>query len=175
MKFIELPIQGAYLIQPDKISDERGFFARTFDRERFAELGLSTDFPQHSVALNSQKWTLRGLHYQCEPYAETKLVRCVHGKIYDVILDIRQESASFMQWHAVTLDGVGLSTLYIPAGCAHGYLTLEKQSLVEYMMDVPYVPQAACGIRYDDERFGIDWPETPKVISDRDNDYPNFG
>jgi dTDP-4-dehydrorhamnose 3,5-epimerase len=114
------------------------------------------------------------MHYQHAPYAETKLVRCVHGKIFDVILDIRPQSPSFLQWHAVTLDNAALETLYIPAGCAHGYLTLDQDTLVEYMMDVPYVPEAARGIRFDDMQFAILWPEPPQIMSDRDRGYADF-
>ena len=174
MQFIETPIAGAYLITPELVSDNRGFFVRTFDSEIFRKQGLVADFPQHSIAFNLKNRTLRGLHYQHAPYAETKLVRCVNGEIYDVLLDIRPESPSFMNWHAVTLSAASLNTLYIPAGCAHGYLTLKNESLVEYLMDKPYVPASARGVRYDDPLFSIDWPDSPVVISERDKNYPNF-
>ena len=114
------------------------------------------------------------MHYQQAPYSETKLVRCVRGKIYDVLLDIRPESSTFMHSYAVVLDEVNLHTMYIPAGCAHGYLTMEENSLVEYWMDAPYVPQAACGIRYDDPMFNVAWPSVPQLISDRDAAYLDF-
>ena len=174
MKLSQLPIDGAYLIVPEPISDERGFFARTFERELFAELGLVTDFYQHSVAFNQNCFTLRGLHFQHAPYSETKLVRCVHGEIHDVIVDLRPDSISYLKWYAVTLDSLALNTLYIPAGCAHGYLTMEENSLVEYLMDAPYMPDAACGIRYDDSFFDVYWPANPSVISKRDSNYADF-
>lgn len=161
-------------MQPEPVADERGFFARMFSRDEFEAQGLVSTFHQHSMAFNPASATLRGMHYQQSPHGETKLVRCVRGKIFDVLIDIRPESPTFMQWHAVILDNLNLDTVYIPAGCAHGYLSLETNCLVEYMMDAPYIPQAARGIRFDDKAFGIAWPALPSLISERDSTYADF-
>lgn len=174
MRFVATSIEGAFLVEPEPIEDDRGFFARTYCREQFMAHGLDNDFLQHSVAFNLRKGTLRGMHFQRNPYGETKLVRCIRGEIYDVILDIRPASPTFLSWYAVILNEKALRAIYIPEGCAHGYMTLEDNSLVEYLIDKPHSSQAAGGIRFDDPLFGICWPEEPAVISEKDRAYPLF-
>lgn len=171
MKIKKLEIEGACLIQPEPIRDERGFFGRIFDVERFREHGLATSFPQWSISFNRAKGTLRGMHYQVEPHPETKLVRCTAGRIHDVIVDLRRDSATYGRWVATELSAENRRTLYVPAGCAHGFLTLEDDSEVGYFISTGYFAELQRGVRWDDPAFGIDWPIQPTVISDRDQQF----
>jgi len=148
MKFTELPLAGAYLIEVELHNDERGSFARTFCTKEFAEQGLVTDFIQMSTSFNKQKGQIRGMHYQEEPYSETKIVRCTRGTIYDVMIDLRKDSPTYNQWHGVELSANNGKMFYIPKGFAHGYKTLEDNTEIFYMMDQVYVKGAAREIDY---------------------------
>jgi dTDP-4-dehydrorhamnose 3,5-epimerase len=172
MQFHEVGIAGAYLIEPERVVDERGFFARTWCRQEFAERGLDTSVFQSGVAYNRRRGTLRGLHFQVAPYEETKLVRCTRGAIYDVLLDLRSDSATFGRWHAVELTAENRHELHIPRGVAHGYLTLCDDCEIFYQISAAYQPSAAGGVRWDDPAFGIEWPDDPQIISERDASFP---
>jgi dTDP-4-dehydrorhamnose 3,5-epimerase len=174
MIFGETKISGAFLIQPQRIEDERGFFARTFCVRELAEHGLDPRVVQRSLSSNSRRGTLRGLHFQTPPHEENKLVSCSQGAIYDVIVDLRPSSSSYRQWLAVTLTAQNLDSLFIPAGCAHGFMTLEDETVVRYDISELYAPDAARGIRFDDPAFGIEWPGAPAVVSPRDLAFPRF-
>jgi dTDP-4-dehydrorhamnose 3,5-epimerase len=176
MRFLETPLPGVIVIEPDRLSDERGWFARTFDRDEFRALGMNHEVIQTNASFNALAGTLRGMHYQAEPYGETKVVRCARGAIYDVAVDIRAGSPTNGRWHGVELsesNGIGF---YIPAGFGHGFQTLVDGSEVHYLMGSEYVPDAARGVRWDDPAFGIQWPAAPpagRVISERDACYPD--
>jgi dTDP-4-dehydrorhamnose 3,5-epimerase len=174
MKFTQTEIAGAFTIDIEKHEDERGFFARSWCVEECASHGLATDVNQMSVSMNHVKGTLRGMHYQTAPFQETKIVRCTHGRIYDVALDLRPDSRTFLRWTGVELSAENHRMLYIPEGCAHGFLTREDASEIFYQISVRYAPDHARGVRWDDPAFGIRWPEEPRVISDRDRQYPDF-
>jgi dTDP-4-dehydrorhamnose 3,5-epimerase len=175
MRFRELELPGAYLVELDRIEDERGFFARTFCREEFAEHGLETELVQANTAFNRKAGTLRGLHFQAEPHEETKLVRCTRGAVYDVIVDLRPGSATYTRWVGVELTAENDTQLYVPRGFAHGYQTLVDDTETSYLMGAAYEASAARGVRWDDPAFGIDWPETAEqTISERDRTWPDF-
>jgi dTDP-4-dehydrorhamnose 3,5-epimerase len=167
-------IEGARLVELEPIEDERGFFARSFCREEFAAQGLDPCVAQCNVSFNRRRGTLRGMHFQRPPHAEAKLVRCTRGAIYDVIVDLRKESSSFLKWIAVELTAENRRALYIPQGVAHGFQTLEESSEVLYQMSELYSPDAAAGVRWDDPAFGIDWPIARPIVSARDGAYPDF-
>jgi dTDP-4-dehydrorhamnose 3,5-epimerase len=171
MKFTALSVQGCYLIEIEALSDERGYFARTFCRDEFSAQGLNADLQQCSVSFNLRGGTLRGMHYQKPPHEEDKLVRCTAGSIFDVILDLRQQSQTYLRWAGVELSASNHKSVYIPAGCAHGFLTLEDNSEVSYQMTQAYCPESAAGVRWDDPAFGIKWPASNVIISDRDSGY----
>jgi dTDP-4-dehydrorhamnose 3,5-epimerase len=170
----ETPLSGAFVVEPEPARDERGFFARMFDREAFAAHGLAPDVDQTSVSFNVQAGTLRGMHYQAGPHGEEKLVRCVRGAVHDVIVDLRPDSPTFRGWFGLDLDEDSRLALYVPKGMAHGFLTLADGAEVLYQISTPYVPGAARGVRFDDPAFGIRWPGAPQVISERDRTYPDF-
>jgi dTDP-4-dehydrorhamnose 3,5-epimerase len=172
MLFSRLSVADAWLVMPEPRTDERGFLARTFCAREFAEHGLSAHFVQASVSFNEIAGTLRGMHYQVEPHGETKLVRCTAGSIYDVVVDLRQASASYLKWHGEVLSAANRRALYIPEGCAHGFITLVDQSDVLYEISAFYEPDAARGVRWNDPVFGIAWPREPARISQRDASYP---
>lgn len=174
MLLIPTPIPGAYVIEPERRADDRGFFARTFCAREFRANGLNPEMVQCSVSFNLQRGTLRGMHWQEEPHAEDKLVRCSMGAIYDVIIDLRQDSPTFLQHHSVELTQENRLAFYVPRGCAHGFQTLMNNTEVFYQMTQYYAPEAARGARYDDPAFGIAWPEPVQMISDRDRTYPDF-
>jgi dTDP-4-dehydrorhamnose 3,5-epimerase len=171
--FRALPLEGAFAVEIEPRSDERGFFARTFCRDEFAARGLAHDFPQCSVSFNARRGTLRGMHYQMPPDAEAKLVRCTRGSVYDVVVDLRPESPSYGRWTAVELGAARRNALYVPERFAHGFLTLEDETEVFYQISRPHRPEAARGARFDDPAFGIRWPFSPVVISTRDRSYPD--
>ncbi|MDX6503653.1 MAG: dTDP-4-dehydrorhamnose 3,5-epimerase [Gaiellaceae bacterium] len=173
MIFTELRLPGAFTIDIEQMRDERGFFARTWSPDEFEAHGLSTVVAQASIAYNTRRDTLRGLHYQEPPYAETKLVRCSRGAVYDVIVDIRPGSATFGEWVGVELSAENRRTLYVPEGFAHGYQTLTDDTEVWYQMSAAYAPGAARGIRFDDPRLAIEWPAaTERIVSGRDRCWP---
>lgn len=174
MIFTETGVAGAYLIDIERHEDKRGFFARCWCRHEFEAHGLNPGLAQCNVSFNAARGTLRGMHYQEEPYAEAKLVRCTMGGIYDVVADLRPASPSFGRHIAVLLTPGNRRMLYIPEGCAHGFLTLEDESEVFYQMSEFYVPDAARGFRWNDPFFDIEWPSEIRVISDRDATYPDF-
>ena len=175
MRFMETPISGAFVIEPEPVYDERGAFARIFCEQEFSALGLKTNFPQWSVSRNTLKDTLRGMHYSVGQYAETKLVRATRGKVYDVLIDLRKTSATYCRWFAVTLDALIGQSVYIPVGVAHGFQTLSDDSEVTYHIHPAFVAEAGRGVRWNDPAFGVIWPDAPKrIISLRDANYPDF-
>jgi len=167
-------LAGVMVVTPVVHADERGLFARTYDAAAFAAAGLPTHWPQCNTSSNSRKGTLRGLHYQAEPRPDPKLVRCTRGRIFDVVVDLRKNSASFRRWTGVELSEHNRDALAIPAGCAHGFLTLEDDCEVFYMMGEVYVPELARGVRWNDPAFAIRWPAEPTVIAERDATWPDF-
>jgi len=177
MRFVETSLPGVIVIEPELLSDDRGWFARTFDREEFAARGMNPEVIQTNASFNTRAGTLRGMHYQAEPHGESKLVRCVRGAIYDVALDLRGDSPTRGRWHGVELTAENGLGFYIPAGLAHGFQTLANESEVHYLMGDAYVPGAGRGVRWDDPQFGIEWPPAPpggRVISERDRELPSF-
>jgi dTDP-4-dehydrorhamnose 3,5-epimerase len=174
MKFQETKLPGVFEIHLDPLADERGFFARSWCQKEFETRGLNSRLVQCNVSFNLRQATLRGLHYQAAPFAEAKVVRCTSGAIYDVAVDLRPESPAYLQWWGVTLTAENRDMLYVPEGCAHGFVTLQDNSEVFYQMSESYEPASARGVRWDDPAFKIDWPLLPRVISDRDRSYQNF-
>lgn len=174
MIFKETKLKGAYVIEPERLEDERGFFARTFCKEEFKANGLNPCVAQCNISFNRKKGTLRGMHYQVAPHEETKLVRCTRGAIYDVIIDLRLQSPTFKQWVAVELTEKNHKMLYIPEGFAHGFQTLVDNTEVFYQMSEFYHPVCSKGVRWNDPVFGIEWIYTEAVISMKDQNYPNF-
>ncbi|MCJ2179354.1 dTDP-4-dehydrorhamnose 3,5-epimerase [Novosphingobium album (ex Hu et al. 2023)] len=174
MKFTATEVAGAFIVEPEILSDERGSFFRTFCSDTFAAQGLATTYPQCNVSTNRQRGTLRGLHFQAEPGAEVKLVRATHGRVFDVAVDLRPDSPSYLKWAAVELDAARHNAFYIPTGCAHGFLTLEDDCALFYQMSAPYTPELARGVRWDDPAFAIAWPFAPAVIGKRDAACPDF-
>ena len=174
MRFTEISLKGAFIIEPDRIEDDRGFFARTFCRQEFEKHGLNPNLVQCSVSFNTEKGTLRGMHYQAKPHEEVRLVRCTRGALYDVILDLRPDSSTFKQWFAVELTAENRTMVYIPEGFAHGFQALEDNTEVFYQMSEFYHPERARGVRWDDPAFGIKWPITITVIADKDSHYLDY-
>lgn len=163
-----LAISGAYRVRPEPIGDARGHFARCFDAAAFAAQGLVSQFAQHSLSHNLQRGTLRGLHYQAAPHGETKLVRCVRGAVFDVVVDVRDGSPTCGHWVGETLSADNALALYIPVGCAHGFISLADHCDLYYLIDTPHQPAAGRIIRWDDPQLAIDWPLAPTVMSPRD-------
>lgn len=174
MKFNPLSLTGAYQIDIEAVTDERGFFARTWCQETADLLGLETHFDQCSISYNILKGTLRGMHLQRDPYGEAKLVRCTRGVVYDVLLDLRPHSATFKNWVGVELSADNYQMVYIPPGIAHGFITLADDSEVFYQISKPYRPEASIGVRWNDPAFSISWPIEPTVLSERDKSYSEF-
>jgi dTDP-4-dehydrorhamnose 3,5-epimerase len=176
MRFIETHLPGAWVIELEKLGDERGWFARTFDADEFRARGLNTAVVQCNASHNARRGTVRGMHYQAEPHSESKLVRCVRGAIFDVAVDLRANSPARCGWHAVELSAENRRAFYIPAGLAHGFQTLTDDSEVLYQMGHHYVPDAARGVRWDDPAFGIEWPEPggERTIAQKDLAYKDF-
>lgn len=174
MIFGPTPIAGAFLVETEPREDERGFFARTFCQDEFRHHGLDPCVAQCGISFNPHRGTLRGMHLQAPPHSEAKLVRCARGAVYDVILDLRADSPTFRHWWAVELSPAGGRLLYMPAGVAHGFQTLEPDTEVSYQMSRPYVPEAATGVRWDDPAFGIQWPLDVSAISDADRARADF-
>jgi dTDP-4-dehydrorhamnose 3,5-epimerase len=169
MLFTETPIHQAYVIDLKPIADERGFFARAFCSQTMAAKGLASDFPQHNLSTNLLKGTLRGLHYQRPPYEEAKLVRCIQGELFDLIVDLRPESPTYGQHHGVVLSATNHKAFYVPAGCAHGYLTLTENTEALYMSSHVYVPGSEVVLRYDDPTLNIVWPAAVTTVSVKDS------
>jgi dTDP-4-dehydrorhamnose 3,5-epimerase len=174
MIFRDTAIPGARIVELERHVDDRGFFARTWDADVFAGEGMNPHVVQTSISYNRAEGTLRGLHYQAPPHVEAKLVRCTAGAIYDVVVDLRPDSSMFMRWAGVELTADNRLALYVPEGCAHGFLTLVDHCEVAYQMSSVYVPEAARGIRFDDPSFAIDWPREIVVVNDRDASYRDY-
>ena len=174
MIFTETRLANAFVIDPEPYADERGLFARTFCAREFAEHGLDTTPVQCNVSLNRRRGTMRGMHWQAAPHEEAKLVRCTHGAIHDVIVDLRPDSATFGGHVGVELTAGNRRMLYVPEGFAHGFLTLEDDTEVFYQMSAFYEPDAARGLRYDDPALGIRWPAEVRVVSERDRSWPDW-
>jgi dTDP-4-dehydrorhamnose 3,5-epimerase len=174
MIFRETKLPGIFEIYLEPNYDDRGFFARTWCEKEFKSHGLNPTVKQCNVSFNAKKGTLRGVHFQAEPHSEAKVVRCTSGAIYDVVLDLRPVSPTFKKWIGVSLTAANRHVLYIPEGCAHGFLTLEDNTEVSYQMSEFYHPDSARGVRWNDPAFQIAWPEKVEVISERDRTYPDF-
>jgi dTDP-4-dehydrorhamnose 3,5-epimerase len=174
MIFTETKLKGAYIIEINKIGDKRGFFGRQWCHDEMAEMGLKTKIAQVNTSLNKERGTLRGLHYQKFPYQETKLIRCIRGKIFDVIIDLRPDSATFKQWFGLELSQDNYKMLYSPDNFAHGFITLEDNTEILYLVSQFYHPEAEAGLRWDDPKFSIQWLGNIKVISEKDKNRPDF-
>ena len=174
MIFRKTKLKGAFIIEPEREEDERGFFARTFCQEEFKARGLNPNLVQCNISFNKKKGTLRGMHYQVARYQEAKLVRCTQGSVYDVIIDLCPDSLTFKKWVSVELTAENRRMLYIPEGFAHGFQTLEDNTEVFYQMSEFYHPEYARGVRWNDRLLGIEWPIADPILSDRDRSYPDF-
>jgi len=166
-------IDGAYIVEPERHQDTRGFFARTFSTEEFAALGLDTAVSQCSVSCNTAAHTLRGMHYQAEPYGESKLIRCTQGAAFDVLVDLRRDSSTYRAVLTEVLDPGNMLQVFAPRGVAHGFLTLAPATELQYQISSPHRPEAGRGLRWDDPGAAIPWPHAPAVISSRDTGYPD--
>jgi len=175
VRFVEAPLSGAYIVEPEKAYDERGFFARVWDARELEVRGLCGTWVQSSISFNEKAGTLRGMHYQAAPHEETKLITCTAGAVFDVIVDMRVDSPTFREWFAFELTARNNTTLYVPEGFAHGFMTLEDKSVVEYHMSEDYHPASARGVRWDDPSLAIGWPNSPTVMTDRDRGLPCLG
>ena len=174
MIFIETRLKGAFIVDILRLEDERGFFGRSWCLDEFKEHGLNNKLTQCNISFNKKQGTLRGIHYQVAPYEEAKLVRCTMGEIYDVIIDLRPASPTFTNWIAIELTAENRRALYIPEGFAHGFQTLTDNTEVFYQMSEIHHPESARGIRWNDPVFNVSWPITTMVISEKDNNYPNW-
>jgi dTDP-4-dehydrorhamnose 3,5-epimerase len=172
--FTETRLPGVFIVEPQRLEDERGFFARSWSPEEFEAHGLNPRLAQCSISYNKRKGTLRGMHYQVAPRAEAKLVRCTAGAIYDVALDLRPESPAFRQWISAELTPQNHKMLYIPEGLAHGFQTLTDDAEVFYQISESYHPESARGVRWDDPAFALEWPLPPTAISQRDSNHPRW-
>jgi dTDP-4-dehydrorhamnose 3,5-epimerase len=174
MRFTQTELSGAWIIEPEPIHDHRGFFARTFCIREFRDHGLEPAFVQHATSLSRTKGTVRGMHFQKDPYGEVKVVTCLKGAIFDVIVDLRQDSPTYRRWMGVELTAENRNRLYIPKGFAHGFQALTDDAEVGYLISAFYEPAAASGVRHDDPAFGIRWPLPVTVISGKDVGWPDF-
>jgi dTDP-4-dehydrorhamnose 3,5-epimerase len=175
MRFTPTSVEGAYVVELEPVGDERGTFARIWCEQEFADEGLTAHLSQCSISRNTHASTLRGMHYQLHPHEEAKLVRCTRGAIYDVVLDLRPGSPTFLKWHAAELSPENGDALYIPEGCAHGFQTLTDDAEVLYLISHPYVPESSTGVRWDDPAFEIEWPEAKsRTMSEKDRAWPDF-
>ena len=175
MRFDPLPLRGAYVVTREPHDDERGSFARIWSSAEFAEHGLAATILECSLSVTPRRRTLRGLHYQLPPHEEAKYVTCVQGSLWDVIVDLRNDSPTYRRWHGMKLSADGRAALYVPEGFAHGFLTLSDDVVVLYQMSAPNEADAATGIRWDDPAFAIDWPERPVMVGGRDQGFPDYG
>lgn len=174
VNFTETSLPGAFVVELEPLLDERGFFARAFGSDEFADHELNATVVQCNISFNTRSGTLRGMHFQEAPHAECKLVRCTAGSIYDVIVDLRPDSSTHCGWFAIELSAANRRMLYVPEGFAHGFQTLEDRSEVFYQMSHPYVPSHARGVRWDDPAFAIEWPDGDRIISAKDCAYPDY-
>ena len=174
MKFHEQKLAGVYIIEPKPFADDRGVFRRHFCDREFAEHGIVTDVRQSNVSENRYAHTLRGFHYQIPPYGEGKTLSCLKGSIYDIVVDVRPQSPTYMQWISVELNEENRYSIHIAPGCANAFLTMEDNCLIHYYCSQPYTPEAECGIRYNDPAFKFEWPTEPTVISEKDLNHPDY-
>jgi dTDP-4-dehydrorhamnose 3,5-epimerase len=174
MIFTETPVAGAFVVDLERRGDERGFFARVYCSRELAERGLTPHFVQANDSLSARRGTLRGMHYQLAPKSETKLVRCVRGELFDVVLDLREESPTFGKSVGAALSSDNRRMMYVPKGCAHGFITLADETEALYFVDEFYAPELERGVRWNDPRFAIAWPLEPTVLSDKDAAWPSF-
>lgn len=174
MIFTETELSGAFIIDVERLSDDRGFFARAWCEDQFAAYGISRTPLQANVSSNPKKGTLRGMHFQLAPFEESKLVRCTRGAIYDVIVDLREESPTFGKWIGVELTADSFRQLFVPERFAHGFITLEDNTDVFYQVSAKYTPGAERGLRWDDPAINIKWPIEPRLISEKDRNHPDF-
>ena len=174
MLFTETKLEGAFIIDIQKIGDDRGYFGRAYCRKEFMENGLMSEMVQTNVSFNKIKGTLRGFHYQVSPHEEAKLVRCTSGAIYDVIIDLRPDSLTYMKWFGIELTEGNSKMLYVPEKFAHAFITLGDNTAVTYQVSQFYTPGAEAGIRWNDTDFGVQWPVEPKLISEKDRQWPDF-
>ena len=174
MIFTETKLAGAFIVEPELLEDDRGFFARTWCKREFHSQGVNLEFVQCNISYNKKRGTLRGMHHQVAPHPEAKLIRCTAGVVYDVIIDLRPDSSTFKSWFSIELTAENRKMIYVPEGFSHGFMTLRDNTEVFYQMSEFYAPECARGIRWNDPAFGIKWPEDVKVISERDSQYPDF-
>lgn len=174
MTFEETKLKGAFVIRINQITDERGFFGRSWCKKEMEEHGLNGNVVQSNTSLSKNKGTLRGMHYQKHPYEETKLIRCTNGAIYDVIIDLRKDSDTYLQWYGIELTDANYTMLYVPEKFAHGFVTLKDNSEVTYLVTEYYTPGAEAGLRYDDPHLKIAWPLQIAFISEKDKNHPDF-
>jgi dTDP-4-dehydrorhamnose 3,5-epimerase len=174
MIFKETKLAGAFLIEAERLEDERGFFSRTWSQREFEQQGLSSRLVECNISFNRKRGTLRGLHYQAPPHGQAKLVRCTMGAVFDVILDLRPNSSTFRHWVSAQLSADNRAMLYVPEGFAHGFQTLEDDSEIFYQMSQYYAPESSRGVRWNDPAFGVTWPEDNRFINARDREYPDF-
>jgi dTDP-4-dehydrorhamnose 3,5-epimerase len=174
MIFQPTALPGAYVIDPERREDVRGFFARTWDPHEFEAHGLNPRLAQCNISFNLKRGTLRGMHYQAPPHAEAKLVRCTAGALFDAIIDLRPDSPAYTRWFGLILSAANRRMLYVPEGFAHGFQTLEDDTEVFYQISAFYAPEAGRGVRWNDPAFGIAWPPGERIILERDASYPDF-
>jgi dTDP-4-dehydrorhamnose 3,5-epimerase len=174
MKISKQSIAGVFVIDSEPFIDDRGAFRRHFCKEEFKKIGIDPIVEQANVSENKFAFTLRGFHYQLPPFGEGKTLSCLHGKIFDIVVDLREDSETFMSWISVELSYENRRSLHVPPGCANAFLTMEDNSLIQYYCSKSYEPSAERGIRYDDPAFNFSWPVEPKIISEKDQNHPNF-
>ena len=174
MKFTELPVAGAFLIDAEPFTDERGTFRRHFCRDEFAKHGIDPNVGQGNISENPHAGTLRGFHFQLPPFGEAKTLHCISGSLFDIVVDLRPASATFMQWVSLEFSAADRRSLHVPAGCANAWLTTSPNTTVHYYMSEAYRPNADSGLRYNDPAFGFRWPQAPKLISKKDAGFPDF-
>lgn len=174
MKFVPSPLAGAYTIEAERRGDHRGFFARVFCEREFGETGLETRFVQVNNSLTGARGALRGMHLQLPPAAEVKVVRCIRGALYDVIIDLRPDSPSYLKWFGAELSADNRVMMYVPRGFAHGFQTLSEDAEALYLVSAFYAPECERGVRFDDPHFGIHWPMAPTEMSAKDREWPDW-
>ncbi|MBF0430813.1 MAG: dTDP-4-dehydrorhamnose 3,5-epimerase family protein [Fibrobacteria bacterium] len=174
MKFIEQQIEGVWLIEPEPFRDDRGALRRHFCQKEFSDHGITSDIAQGNISENINAYTLRGFHYQISPFEESKTLSCYSGSLYDVVVDLRPESSTFLKWVPLTIDAEKKQSIHVPSGCANAYLTLDINTCVHYYMSEFYHPGSYRGFRYNDPFFNITWPREPEMISEKDKGYSDF-
>ena len=174
MKFVNQKIDGIYLIKPTLHQDERGVFRRSFCEDEFASHGIKFNVKQGNISENFKKHTLRGFHYQISPSKESKIISCITGSLYNVVIDLREDSKTYHEWVALEISSINKESIYVPAGCANAFLTMSENTIVHYYMGDSFSPDTYHGIRYNDPMFSVDWPCEPKIISKKDLNIPDY-